>query len=154
MPDSMNRNDMAERVFLALCLYREARGEPQLAKVAVALSVLNRVRRPSWWGSDVLGVLFKKWQYSSFTDPHDRQLTVWPQRDDQAWQECLDVAISVLEGFWDRVNPAPCADSYHDVSIASPAWARREMFVTRIGRLKFYNVDLDYEAVKGEAADG
>lgn len=143
----MEPDAMAERVFLALAIYREARGEPSLGKTGVAMSLLNRVRRPGWWGHDVLSVLFKKWQYSSLTDPNDRQLTVWPKRDDPAWKECLRIACDALDGILE--NPVPGADSYHDTSIAPPDWTCRARFVGAIGRLRFYDVDRDFEGQAG-----
>jgi len=134
---------MAEMVFLALAIWREARGEPNLGKVAVAMSLLNRVSHPGWWGDDVMSVLFKRWQYSSLTDPRDRQLVVWPHKDDPSWQECMQIARDALEGVLE--NPVPGADSYHDTSIRPPAWATKDCFVRQIGRLLFYNVYRDHE---------
>jgi spore germination cell wall hydrolase CwlJ-like protein len=87
-------------------------------------------------------VLFKRWQYSSLTDPRDPQLTTWP-KDDPVWGQCLYVADGVLNGVFS--NPVPGADSYHDISIPAPAWATPEMFVKQIGKLRFYNVDKDVE---------
>jgi len=143
MEQSLTPNAMADRVFLALTVWREARGESRLGKIAVACSIMNRVNRPSWWGNDVLSVLFRKWQYSSLTDPRDRQLTLWPDRRTSDWQECLQVACAVLDG--EIVdNPVPGADSYHDISIPAPKWATPAMFVGQIGRLRFFNVDGDH----------
>src|SRR3990172_10413739 len=65
--------------YLALAIWREARGEPQLGRTAVGYSILNRVARPSWWGRTVDEVITKKWQYSSLTDPRDKQLPRWDQ---------------------------------------------------------------------------
>ena len=128
---------------LALLVWREARGESRAARVAVAGTVLNRVRRPSWWGDSILSVVFKKWQYSSLTDPHDPQLTTWPSSFDQVWLECLEVAANVLDGTDHTTMPG--ADSYFDRSIPAPAWATPNIYVGQIGRLRFYNVDRDYE---------
>jgi len=131
-------------VFLALAVWREARGEGHEGKVGVACSILNRVDRPSWWGSTVLSVVTKKWQYSSLTDPHDPQLTTYPKDADPSWVECLQIARDAITGTVD--NPVPTADSYHDISIPPPNWATREVFVKKVGRLIFYNVDRDVEA--------
>ena len=84
--------EATEKVFLALVVWREARGESYEGKAAVASSIMNRVVRPSWWGRDLFSVIFKKWQYSSLTDPRDRQLTTWPQKNAPDWIECLQVA--------------------------------------------------------------
>ena len=137
-----------EIALLALVLYREARGESLDARLAVAHTVMNRVARPSWWGGDVVDVITKKWQYSSLTDPNDRQLTVWPRKKDVAFRECLEIASSVLRGAYQP--PLPGIDSYFDDSLqgeARPKWAKQypERFVGKIGRLNFYNLDQDIE---------
>lgn len=139
----MDNQKFADITFMALTIWREARGESIEGKKGVAFTVINRVSKPSWWGSDIMSVLFKKWQYSSLTDPKDRQLTTWPSADDTSWQESLDVAFKVISG--EYTNPVPGADSYFDVSIKAPPWATKNKFVKKIGRLNFYNVDSDFE---------
>ena len=135
----MTLQEAADRTFLALMIWREARGESQEARVAVGFTVVERIRSGiRWWGRDVASVLFCKWQYSSLTDPRDRQLTLWPVADDPAWRQCLDIADLVLAG--KVVNPAPGADSYFDLSIRPPKWATPERHIGDIGRLRFYRV--------------
>ncbi len=138
--------DASERVFLALALWREARGESFVAQTAVAHSILNRVARPSWWGHTVQEVLFKKYQYSSLTDPRDPQLVTWPRGTEQSWADCLRIAAGCMDGT--IANPVPGADSYHDTSISAPPWATPACFVAQIGKLKFYDVDRDAETSK------
>ncbi len=142
MNDKKPLQDYAEITFMALTIWREARGESTVGKAGVAHSIMNRVKHPKWWGKTVQEVLFKKWQYSSLTDPNDPQLTAWP-KPDPLWRECLTVAHDVYYGLME--NPVPFADSYFDISIPNPKWATPDMFVRQIGRLKFYNVDGDYE---------
>lgn len=139
----MTKQEAADRTFLALCLWREARGESVAGKIGVAMAIMNRVQRPSWWGKNVCEVLFKKWQFSSLTDPNDRQLTTWPLANDLSWQSCLDVAWLVLDG--SVTNPVPGADSYFDVSIPAPKWTITARFVAQIGKIMFYDVDHDVE---------
>jgi spore germination cell wall hydrolase CwlJ-like protein len=135
--------EAANLVFMALCVWREARGENAQCKEAVAFSILNRVNRPSWWGKNIMEVVFKKWQYSSMTDPKDRQLTTWPKAEDIPWRECLIITDGVISGL--LPNPAPGADSYYDISIPPPYWATPATFVAQIGRIRFYNLDRDIE---------
>lgn len=135
----------ADKTFLALTVWREARGESKEVQAGVAHVILNRVRRPSWWGRDVMSVVFKKWQFSSLTDPRDKQLTTWPETNDRSWQQCLQVVADVVDG---RLkNPVPGADSYYDISIPAPRWATDKDFVAMIGRVRFYNLDHDVEKV-------
>ena len=146
----MNQQEHADKTFLALTIWREARGEPDEAKTAVAYCVLNRVDRPTWWGKDVMSVVFKKWQFSSMTDPKDPQLTTWPQSTDSSWPKCLSIACRA----YDRAleNPVIGADSYYDISLdkigKAPKWATEETFVRQIGKIKFYNLDKDVETPK------
>ncbi len=128
---------------LSLTLWREARGEGTDALVAVAWCVRNRVERPTWWGHDYVSVLAKRWQFSSLTDPRDRQLTNWPAPEDGSFEKCLQIADGVIAGFFPC--PFPGADSYHDASIAPPAWTEKARRCGTIGRLTFYDVDHDYQ---------
>lgn len=141
---TLEANRIADTFLMALCLWREARNQSYRCREAVACSVMNRVLRPSWWGGDVQTVVTKKWQYSSFTDPHDKQLTFFPQRGDLRWLECLTIAEEVIAGR--VVNPVPGADSYYDDSIPPPKWATPETFVAKIERIIFHNLDRDVES--------
>lgn len=137
-----------EITLLALTLWREARGESYEARIAVAHTVKNRLEHSGWWGHDWISVLTKKWQYSSLTDPNDRQLTTWPKADDHLFEECLTIAEGVVQGLYH--SPLKGIDSYFDDSLQGdlrPKWATEhpERFVGKIGRLNFYNMDCDTE---------
>lgn len=140
----MSRWDEYETTLLALVLWREARGEPFQAKLAVAYSIMNRVTHPAWWGTTLSEVIAKKWQYSSMTAPSDPNLVKWPLRGDRWFMECLHAAELAQEN--PQANPVPGADSYHDTSIPSPNWADPQRLVGQIGHLVFYNLDHDMEA--------
>ncbi len=133
--------------FIAFTVYREARAEPYVGKLAVAYSILNRVSRPSWWGNTVLAVIFKRLQYSSVSDPRDPQLEVTPAAGSPLWLECLRAA----EAAYDRTeaNPVPGADSYYATYIPAPKWADPARFVAQIGGHRFYNLDHDHERTVG-----
>jgi N-acetylmuramoyl-L-alanine amidase len=142
----MNAQDLhfCEIFYVAFVLWREARGESVQTKLGVACSIRNRVIRPSWWGRSYVDVITKKWQYSSITDPNDKQLTTWPNPfTNLAFQECFEVARSVVDG--EAMSPVPGADSYFDISIEAPKWATSDKFVGQLGRIKFYNMDMDTE---------
>jgi len=130
--------------YLAFLVWREARGASTKTQTAIAWSVLNRVARPGWWGSDVASVAAKRWQYSSLTDPDDKQLTTWPKLTDASWLACLGVAYDVLHG--EAVNLYPGADSYYDDSIPAPKWTKDAKFCGKIDNVLFYDVDHDHEA--------
>jgi len=129
---------MADTTFLALVAWREARGESAAARLGVMFTVLNRVAKPGWWGRDVMGVIFQRFQYSSMTDGGDPNLVQWPASGDAIWQECLEHATMALAGT--APNPVQQADSYFDDSIVKPGWAANATFVVTLGRLNFYQV--------------
>lgn len=145
-----------ELCLLALMIWREARGESHECKIAVAHTVKNRIDHPGWWGKTYAEVIGKKWQYSSLTDPNDKQLTTWPKADDAAFEECLQISQLVVNGTYN--SPLKGIDSYYDDSLQGdlkPKWAKEhpERFVGKIGRLNFYNMDCDIEEPHVEIKD-
>lgn len=133
--------NLYERVMLALLVWREARGELHQAKVAVCYSVMNRVKSPKWWGTTLGAVIAKKWQYSSMTAPGDPNLIQYPLPQDLSFQDSLLAVNAVMMD--KEKNPVEGADSYYDVSIPPPKWAKPEQFVKQVGAFRFFNTDGD-----------
>lgn len=133
-----------ETFYLAFVAYREARNQTLDCRAGVMWTLLNRAQRPSWWGRSIARCAVRKFQYSSLTDPRDRQLTVWPVEGEKAWFECLDLARHVYAGL--VPHPMPGADSYHDVSIQTPATMATGRYCGQIGAIKFFDVDHDFES--------
>lgn len=121
---------------LALCIWREARGESYVAKLAVAFSVLTRVKRGGWWGNSIQSVIAKPLQYSSMTHAGDPNLIKYPLEGDPSWNDSVQAATATISG--SVPNPAPEADSYIDGSIASPLWADKAKLVASIGAFRFF----------------
>ena len=137
----------AGHYLLWLAGWREARGEGFQGMLGVMCCFRNRIERPSWWGEDYYSVVTKRWQVSSITDPSDKQLTKFPAHGDASAETAMQIAIEVINRTVE--HPATGADSYFDTSILNtprkPSWATPERFVKQIGRLLFYNVDMDHE---------
>lgn len=136
--------ELTEVFAVSLAGWREARGEALDARTCVVCSILNRCARPAWWGSSPAEVVFKALQYSSLTYPADPQLVRWPAWDDPRWFDAVDLARRGLAGA--LVHPLPGADSYHDISVATPPRMATGRYCGQLGRLKFFDVDHDYEA--------
>jgi len=130
--------EMANKILTALVVWREARGEGRDSMIAVAHVIRTRASKPGWWGKDIMGVLFQPWQFSSVTDPNDKQTIAWPKSSDPSWAVAVDAACGVLDEKYE--NPMPFADSYYDISITAPKWADGANFIGQIGRLRFYRV--------------
>ena len=130
---------------LALVIWREARGEGELGMRAVAWTVRNRVEHPTWWGTDYGSVIAKREQYSSMTHAGDPQLSRFPLADDASFAQALEIAYAIVND--EPIgNPVATADSFYDTSIAAPNWATPDCYVGTVGRIRFYNVDRDFEA--------
>lgn len=130
---------MYEFVLLALCNWREARGEPIEAKTAQAWTVRNRAMQSAWWGKDWCSVILKPFQYSSF-NRNDPNATKLPTPEDSSWQDCLKVAEVVYTGI--GVDPTGGATHYYDKSLDNhpPLWATDGSMVqtTDVGSFRFF----------------
>ena len=136
--ESQPYSDLSDLSLMALCCYREARGEPFDGKRGVCHVIANRAAKPGWWGRDVPSVILKPWQFSSFntTDPNS---LIWPLDNDPAWTQCLAAAAGILVGQDPDLTSG--ATYYHDISIPFPkAWGAESGYVNTliVGRLKFY----------------
>lgn len=127
---------------LARTLYGEARGEPVRGKEAVASVILNRVARAGerggyWWGTSVIGVCLKPWQFSCWNagDPNRAKiLAVTPQN--ATFATCLRIARRALSG--GLKDPTNGAVHYHSMRV-HPPWAWRHAPCAEIGNHLFYN---------------
>lgn len=121
---------------LALCVWREARGECIEAKLGVVWTVLNRCHtRGQGFQPDIAGNVLKPGAFSSFIDG-DPNATKYPCPDDPSWHDSLQVAQAA--GISD---PTRGAVFYFSPPVTIPpfAWGRVELSA-EIGRLKFYRI--------------
>jgi Cell Wall Hydrolase len=96
---------------LALCIWREARGEMALGQRGVGCVVRNRIEAKSYFGHDYSSVILKPWQFSSFNAPPRTSITdpnsdLWPVDGTTDWMGCLAEANDVLGGCDDVTNGA------------------------------------------------
>jgi spore germination cell wall hydrolase CwlJ-like protein len=122
-------------ILLALCAWREARGEIYTAKLAVAYTVVTRVAHGGWWGASIMGVLRCPDQYTSLTHAGDPNLVAWPAPADPFWADSVQAAVAALSR--SVPNPAPMADSYFSGDV-EPYWAASATFVAQVGDFRFY----------------
>ena len=124
---------------LALNIYFEARGEPDLGKTAVAHVVLNRVvdKRFPTTVCDVVRQggeqKLHRCQFSWWCDGQSDQ-----PRNDEAWQKVKAVAQQVYWGF--APDPTTGALWYHADSV-SPSWGKVFDRGPKIGQHIFYKDD-------------
>lgn len=114
---------------LAEVIIFEARGEPDIGKVAVAYVILNRVKDPRWGGS-IREVVHQPKQFSYLKDKHKQKPPT--QKD---WSRARKIAHDVILGA--ESNPIGNATHYHATHV-KPKWANRLQLTGKIGRHIFY----------------
>jgi spore germination cell wall hydrolase CwlJ-like protein len=91
MEESVEHRDY---FMLALCLWREARGEGPDGMTAVGCVVRNRVvRNVSSYYEEVV----KPLQFSSITAPGDHQLCLYSHENDHSWQVAEEIARKIID---------------------------------------------------------
>jgi hypothetical protein len=121
---------------LALNIYWESRGEPNLGQLAVASVTLNRLVSPSF-PKTICSVVKQgtnlgrnKCQFSWACDgQHDRPA------NDEAWNQAQRVAYRTL--FSDLPDPTAGALYFH-ADYVRPDWSGEKELVSQIGRHIFY----------------
>jgi spore germination cell wall hydrolase CwlJ-like protein len=125
----------SDQYMVALCLWREARGEGEEGMHAVASVILNRAEKRN---TSPYTEVIRPWAFSSITAKGDPQLSKWPQENDPAWITAKDIALATL--VMPTTDPTKGATLYYDDSISFPkSWRRAAVEPTvKIGRLNFF----------------
>jgi N-acetylmuramoyl-L-alanine amidase len=96
-------DQLTDEQLVALCIWREARGELMTGKLAVGCVIRNRVAKPGWWGHDWRSVILKPFQFSSF-NANDPNADKWPEDDDPSWLASWQAAQDVMGNYPDVTN--------------------------------------------------
>jgi N-acetylmuramoyl-L-alanine amidase len=125
----------ADVFMLALCLYREARGDGLAGMTAVGCVVRNRVNKHK---SSYYAEVVKPWQFSSITAKGDPELTLFPASSDPSWAQAQSIAAGIINGtIADRTEGATI---YYANTIPFPAsWNRAVLTPTvTVGNQLFF----------------
>lgn len=126
-------DDLAARYMLALCVWREARGESMRGKQLVAQVIKNR-STDGRWPHDITSVIVQPFQFSSF-NPNDPNARDWPRPADVSWFDSVSAADSVLQ----ETAPFSPANHYHAIGI-TPSWADSSKITETEGHHIFYRL--------------
>ena len=120
----------------ALCVWREARSEPEAARRGVLWTIMNRASR-KYFGDDAVSVITWPWQFSSFNhnDPNATQMPT-PKKgaDWRAWLECCALVDDPGE---DPTGGAVLYESIMDPD-KRPKWADPQNQTFASGAIRFY----------------
>ena len=111
-------------LWLALTVYHEARGEPDLGQLAVAHVVLNRADNRNL---SVREVVLQDKQFSCYNEG------VRLPQDWKAFYKAMENVTIAIQGH----DFTEGATHYHEVRV-SPYWTGKMEFVGQIGNHKFY----------------
>ncbi len=117
-------------MWLVLCIYFEACGEPFEGKVMVGHSIMNRVERRD---ASVQDIVRQPWQYS-WMNPGAARAKL---NDFDALAECMKAAYQCLAERIDGKNGFG-VDHYFGDYISPPKWASKMTFIRKIGKHLFF----------------
>lgn len=129
-----DKYEMREIRCLAMNIYHEARGEPDMGKYAVAQVTLNRVSSPSY-PDDVCRVVHQRARETAQFSWTLDDVTDIPQ-ESQAWIDSIRVAREVYR---QEKTAEDIGDAlYYHADYVKPRWASKKVKVAKIGRHIFY----------------
>ena len=109
----MTAPDLLHTFMLALCVWREARGESPAGKALVAAVIINRSTDPAKrWPRTIQGVVCQPKQFSSF-NVGDPNATLYPKESDASWVESVEAAQKAISAN----PPLTRANHYHTTAI-------------------------------------
>jgi N-acetylmuramoyl-L-alanine amidase len=132
---------------MALCVYKEARGEGLSGMQAVAHVIANRVGQPGF-AHDLHNVIFGKSQFTSMSVVSDPEFNLIPPPGDNQFSFCQALCPQVLRG--DNPDPTFGAKYYYNPKTATSGWFVRVIagpdgngteghsLSATIGRQRFY----------------
>lgn len=127
-----------ERKCLADAIYFEARGEPELGRIAVAQVVLNRLKNPAY-PNTICGVVYQnknmrnRCQFSFACDGIRERIT-----NKSAWAEAQALAKRVLDDDKTLYIGEVGASTHYHATYVKPRWSRHMTKKDKIGRHIFY----------------
>jgi len=121
---------------MAKTIYGEARGEGISGMEAVANVIINRVKKPCWWGKTIRDVCLKPMQFSCWnTDDPNRAKLNADLSDDPVFDVCKRIAVRAIRGL--LPDKTKGSTHYHALSV-HPRWASALVPNTQIGHHLFY----------------
>jgi spore germination cell wall hydrolase CwlJ-like protein len=148
---------------LALCVWSEARGEPNDGKAAVAQVIKNRMAAKYESDGTMQGTALKydqfSWAYFAFANgkysrvcwtPADalamaNKLLPQAQHQVGSWQSCSEISAAIMAGTYQPEDAEtfnkliPHALLYDNLSISQPPWAIPAKMLCKIGSHSFFS---------------
>jgi spore germination cell wall hydrolase CwlJ-like protein len=129
MGEERMKNLIEQSMYLAICIYHEAQGEPFDGKVAVGHVIMNRLRKEN---KSVKDVILRPYQFS-WANKGERP----PIKYYSSFIECVNAAMRCYE---ERLEGKDLhgVDHYFADYIDKPKWAESMTLIAVIGKHQFY----------------
>ena len=123
---------------VARTIWGEARGEGATGMQAVANVIINRAKKPGWWGHNIVDVCLAPSQFSAWNrnDPNYAKVQAVTTAT-SSFKTALTIAGRAVAGTLPDITGG--ATSYHTVAI-NPYWADDSKLLKIIGAHKFYAI--------------
>ena len=131
----INSNDL---YWLSLNIYKEARNQPYLGKLAVGLVTINRRDHQYLFANSIEGVVKEPFQFSWYNSKINISS---PLTDLKAWYESQEIAIKLLtnEQNSDIIDLLDGATYYHTKKV-KPRWSKSLVKTVQISDHIFYKI--------------
>lgn len=130
-----------EPLWIALTVWQEAAGEPWEGKLAVAWSIVNRMR-DGRWPSSASDVVFQPLQFSAWNADSPTRMRLDEIRpDNPVWADCYKAACAAYFGL--SGDPTRGANHYLNAQVVLsasgrlPSWYSEDKVTASIGRHRF-----------------
>ena len=130
-----------DKVFWALCVWREARSLGKAGMLAVAWVMLNRLNSKAW-GPTMTDVVTAPDQFDAMVIRGDPETVIWPNNhisppDAVAWQQAQE-AVSTAFSSDAQADPTHGATNYYSKTIAAPYWVASMTETLTVENTVFY----------------
>ena len=112
--------DLNDIESMALCAWKEARGEGLFSCFLVLQVIYNRTKAVGFGGPSVHGVVYEKNQFTSMSVPSDPQFNIAPPPDDSLFAAIVTDVPNILAGTND--DPTHGALWYANEATMTSGW--------------------------------
>ena len=130
IPVTVEDADPSDIASLALCAWKEARGEGLEGIIAVMHVIGNRAvaGRRKGFASTIHGVIYGKNQFTSMSVPSDPEFNLIPEPDDPTYEQCVGYAKQMLSAGAVLDDPTKNALYYANLhNIPTDGWFYRNI---------------------------